>query len=142
MLRLLATAYPTSSASALGVTSKSGQDGFAAVFCDRAIALRTHDVPLAKILGGTIAHEIVHLLLPERSHSQYGLMRPQWSTEDLKAGRLGVRGLSRQAYETIHREAVRRSAALGTRDYADSTAHTSAPEADHEYQAEGLVASR
>jgi hypothetical protein len=114
VLRLLARADPTWSDEVLGITSKSGDDSFAAVFCDRAIALRTYELPLTRILGSAMAHEIVHMLLPVGSHSQFGLMRSKWFTDDLKVGSRGVRGLTRQACVEIYREAVRRSAALAT----------------------------
>ena len=107
-LRLLAHALPTSSSSALGVTSRSGDRAWAAVFCDRALALRTHEVPLAKLLGAAMAHEIVHMLLPDGSHSESGLMRAEWWVGELKAGSLAAAGLSRHACEMIRREAEMR----------------------------------
>lgn len=35
-----------------------------------------------QVLGGVITHELAHLLLPRRSHSRSGIMRPTWSAAD------------------------------------------------------------
>lgn len=34
------------------------------------------------VLGGVIAHELAHLLMPGRPHSKAGIMRPKWTTRD------------------------------------------------------------
>lgn len=110
VVRLVAHALPTASAAALGVTSRSGDRATASVFCDRAFALRTHTVALPKLLGAALAHEVAHMLLPVGSHSESGLMRPEWSTDDLKPGHFAAAGLSPQNARLIHLEAVRRTA--------------------------------
>jgi hypothetical protein len=46
----------------------------------------------ADILALVLAHEIGHLLLPVGAHSEHGVMRARWRTEDLRrldVGRLG-----------------------------------------------------
>jgi hypothetical protein len=40
-----------------------------------------HRVDISAILGGVIAHELGHLLLPSRSHSRSGLMSSAWDGE-------------------------------------------------------------
>ncbi len=49
----------------------------------RAIARRT-GTPLPTLLGRAIAHEIGHLLLGSGVHPRMGLMRAQWSNEELR----------------------------------------------------------
>ena len=39
---------------------------------------------LAPVLGIAMAHEIGHLLLPQKAHSQTGLMRSSWTKADLR----------------------------------------------------------
>jgi hypothetical protein len=36
------------------------------------------------VLAGIIAHELAHLLMPERSHSNVGVMRPHWSPVEFR----------------------------------------------------------
>jgi len=43
---------------------------------------RNAAINLAPLLGIAIAHEIGHLLLPDNSHSQTGLMRAKWGKAD------------------------------------------------------------
>jgi hypothetical protein len=43
----------------------------------RAIAAGA-GVDHADVLGGVVAHELAHLLMPKRSHSLTGVMRPHW----------------------------------------------------------------
>lgn len=49
----------------------------------RAIAL-TGGVEPAQVLAGVIAHELAHLLMPERSHSTVGVMRPHWAPAEFR----------------------------------------------------------
>ena len=55
-----------------------------------------------------MAHEIVHLLLGVESHSDLGLMRRQWSAEDLRMDSRACSGLSTNAVESMRTEAARR----------------------------------
>ena len=49
------------------------------VFYERSLSLETTTKSLpAIVLATVLAHEIGHLLLPEGSHSQDGLMRAKW----------------------------------------------------------------
>ena len=68
------------------VRSHSGV--LATVYVDRVLLLaRDAGVETALLLGRAIAHEIGHLLLASTRHGRYGLMRPIWSSEELRRGR-------------------------------------------------------
>jgi len=56
----------------------------AALFYDRALSIRKPGLFLAQILGRAMAHEVVHLLLGTTSHADLGLMKAEWTTEDLR----------------------------------------------------------
>jgi hypothetical protein len=60
------------------------------VFFDRvkASALE-HQLNTSHVLGNVLAHEIGHLLLGENAHSNLGLMRARWSTQQLMAASRG-----------------------------------------------------
>jgi hypothetical protein len=45
---------------------------------------------IASLLGAVIAHEIGHLLLGSRSHSQWGIMAPHWEAEHLRRVGMGT----------------------------------------------------
>lgn len=93
-VRILPKALPSATSSALGMASWSGDRGGAFIFYDRAIALRTASRLLPHILGRVMAHEITHLLLGWDSHSDVGLMRGQWTADDLRFDSLACLGLT------------------------------------------------
>ena len=51
-----------------------------------------HRVPIAYVLGGAIAHEIGHLLLPPNAHRSDGIMRASWHPADFPPISPGVLG--------------------------------------------------
>jgi hypothetical protein len=56
-----------------------------------------HSVSVAFVLACTLAHELGHVLMPERGHSQDGLMRACWSGDDFhRADRGQLRFLPEQ----------------------------------------------
>jgi hypothetical protein len=60
----------------------------ATIYLDRVRVLaRAGGVTEARLLGHAIAHEIGHLLLASKTHGARGLMRPVWSSEELRRGR-------------------------------------------------------
>ena len=71
----------------LGVAAEGhGRSGvMATVLVDRvkAVATRT-GLGFADLAGRVSAHEIVHLLLGKGSHRAEGLMRPEWSDQQLR----------------------------------------------------------
>ena len=75
---------------ALGMAIVSPQGGgrIAYVLFDRVMRVaRAARSDVTDILGVVIAHEIGHLLLPQGSHSDNGLMRPDWNIHELRRPR-------------------------------------------------------
>jgi len=72
----------------LGLAAGSeGQHGTVAyVFYDRVrnLSVRYEQHGRGGVLGHVMAHEIGHLLLPYGTHSETGLMRADWSHDDLE----------------------------------------------------------
>jgi hypothetical protein len=67
-----------------------GDSLYAVVFVEKAAALAGPGVvPLDVVIGHAMAHEIAHLLLGNREHSAMGLMRSQWSSEELQRAAQG-----------------------------------------------------
>lgn len=97
-------AFPEVGTSALGSTDP----GAAFLFYDRIVALRNERRMLFPMLGRVLAHEMTHLLLPNEAHSESGLMRAQWSTNDLTLTSTACLGLSARSIELMYREALRR----------------------------------
>jgi len=66
-----------------GTATARGQ--LAYVFYDRVESLSEYfSTAIGQVLGGAVAHEIGHLLLPYHSHSRSGLMRVSWISEDFQ----------------------------------------------------------
>ena len=95
-------------------TSKVGET-IAFLFYDRIVALRTQAISLHSILGRVLAHEIVHVLLPDERHSDFGLMRGQWSTDDLRTDSGACIGLPVASVRLMRKEALRRVASAQSR---------------------------
>ena len=49
----------------------------------RTIASQGH-VPRSSVLAGVIVHELAHLLMPARSHSNEGVMRANWNPPEFR----------------------------------------------------------
>jgi hypothetical protein len=89
---------------------------YAVVYVEKAEALgRTNGVPLAVVLGHAMAHEVGHLLLGTHDHSAIGLMRGQWSSEELQRAAQGQLRFSED-------ESARLRRAVGGRFVADGRA--------------------
>lgn len=108
IIRFLPKALPQVSASALGIAGSSGGYATAFIFYDRVLALRTHTRLVPQMLGRVLAHEITHLLLPHEDHSGFGLMRGQWSADDLRATSAAGFGLSERSARLMHIEALQK----------------------------------
>jgi hypothetical protein len=104
----VAGALPPASARALGLAAWSGDLAAAFIFYDRVAALRTSTRFVPTILGRVMAHEITHLLLGSESHSEIGLMRGQWSADDLRTVNSAWLGLPLQSAQFMQKEARRR----------------------------------
>ena len=114
-VRLLPVALPEASQDGLGMAMSSASGSSAALFYDRAIALRRPGLFVSQILGRAMAHELIHVLVPGESHSHFGLMRAQWTSTDTRIGNLPCLGLSQRTVELLHKEVVRRALAAGER---------------------------
>jgi hypothetical protein len=72
------------------VPAEFGRAAYAAVFYDRIVLAAQEgqwgepEEMLGEILAHVMAHELGHLLLGTNSHSRTGIMRAQWSWEDLR----------------------------------------------------------
>jgi hypothetical protein len=77
----------STSPAALGTTI--GEDhaygGRSFVFYERILGFaHAHHFPVASILALVIVHEVGHVLLPAPAHTATGLMRAEWSEDDLR----------------------------------------------------------
>ena len=54
------------------------------------------------ILGCVIAHEMGHLLLGSNSHSRHGIMRPNWSRQDLEDAYFGRQCFTSRQAKRLH----------------------------------------
>jgi hypothetical protein len=108
IIRFLPRALEQASPAALGIAGSSTDYATAFIFCDRILARRTHTQLLPVMLGRVLAHEITHLLLPHEAHVDFGLMRGQWSTDDLRISSSASQGLSSRWLQFMHGQALRR----------------------------------
>jgi len=67
-----------------------------------------YQLGMASVLGFVIAHEIGHVLLGPNSHYGIGIMRPQWSFEQVRQGLMGVLCFTHEQSERIRAEVTRR----------------------------------
>ena len=63
---------------------KGGRVAFIVGDRSRAIAAEG-GIDAAQVLAGVIAHELAHLLMPNRSHSRVGMMRARWTPAEFRA---------------------------------------------------------
>jgi len=105
-VRILPKALPSASRAALGMASWSGERAGAFVFYDRVRACRSQDRLLPHILGRVMAHEITHLLLGWDSHADSGLMRGQWTGDDLRFDSTTCLGLTADARQQLRARSV------------------------------------
>jgi hypothetical protein len=68
----------------MAIVTAQGGGRIAYVLFDRVMkAARAARSGVTDILGVVMAHEIGHLMLPDGSHSDSGLMRADWKTKEL-----------------------------------------------------------
>jgi hypothetical protein len=60
-----------------------------------------------------MAHEIMHLLIPEASHSDLGLMRGQWTAVDLRLDSPACLGSAARSMGQLANTAFRRAPTAG-----------------------------
>jgi hypothetical protein len=114
-MRIVRGALPPATSRALGLAAWSGDMAAAFIFYDRVTALRTSDRLVPSILGRVMAHEITHLLLGSQDHSELGLMKGQWSADDLRTVNSAWLGLPIQSVQFMQKEA-RRRVLIGRKD--------------------------
>jgi hypothetical protein len=68
----------------LAVNTKAG-GVFAFIFCSRVEdTAKGASLPFSRVLSCAMAHEMGHLLMGDRPHSSFGLMRGDWEPKDLR----------------------------------------------------------
>jgi hypothetical protein len=88
------------SPSALGTTisSEHAEGGSSFIFYDRVLSFaHAHTRPADVILAYAMAHELGHVLLPAPAHTASGLMKPEWSDDDLRYFNAGLHFTATQA---------------------------------------------
>jgi len=82
---------------------------YASVFYQRVDEFAKEGIAThSQILGHAIAHEIGHLLLDLRGHATFGIMRGQWSAQDLRSASMGALLFSSRESALIRDAATRR----------------------------------
>lgn len=92
IIRLVPTAgRGTTAGPALGdamLDRATGKGCLATIYLDRVGWLaRAGSADVTRVLGYAIAHELGHLLLATGTHSEHGLMRAVWTSEDMRRAR-------------------------------------------------------
>ncbi len=84
------------------VDARSGGSVLATIYLDRVVWLaRAAGTDADALLGRAIAHELGHLLMATVSHAAGGLMRPNWSRDDLRRNRAADWEFARDDVATI-----------------------------------------
>ncbi len=110
----------------LGFALPSPEGGiYATVFQKKADELaRTGFVSEMQVIGCGMVHEIGHLLLGSNSHSSEGLMRANWTEQDLKKLARERLGFQKKEAETMRTEVARRlRRAVSSQSAASGPAH-------------------
>jgi hypothetical protein len=68
---------------------------------------RRHSVSLALLLACTLAHELGHVLMPDRGHSADGLMRACWKSADFRSANQGQLRFNAQQIDVLRAFAAR-----------------------------------
>lgn len=68
---------------------EDGRGQYADVFFDRVRAAQAN-TDVGRLLGVVAAHELGHLLLGSRSHSQVGIMQPVWERDSVRKLEMGM----------------------------------------------------
>jgi hypothetical protein len=76
---------PRATGNALGYTFNDSSGWSAVVVWPRVKALVSYMTCSGEILGRVMAHELGHLLIGQRRHSDFGVMRALWSLANLRA---------------------------------------------------------
>jgi len=109
IIRVIAKALPNAGAHTLGMTSRFQTGSSAAIFFDRAESLRLGSSPLPLILGRALAHEAIHVVLPEQGHLHRGLMKAHLTQADFQLGCTDCSMIPPAMAVTVRRELERRA---------------------------------
>ena len=95
------------------------------VFGERTRAIAAEGaVDESEVLAGVIAHELAHLLMPKRSHSRDGVMRPQWTPAEF-------RSLNQERFSSSEADSIRQTVrAMGVTPRGWRTSHDGRIQAD------------
>ena len=89
--------------------AEGGTDGYAGIFYKRISDIASQEaVPESVVLGVTLAHEVVHLLLGSGSHNVVGIMQPRLRRTDWSAAARGELRFSSGECQAIAAEVRRR----------------------------------
>jgi len=72
----------------------------------------TFTASLDQLLAVAIAHELGHMLLPDGSHAEGGLMRAPWDAGHFRAASAGLLAFSSVSAALIHREMAKERASI------------------------------
>jgi len=114
-VRIISEIPPNLAKTSLGVAlSDSGI--YATVFYPRVNEYAQERIASnSQILGHAIAHELGHLLLGPGPHARFGIMRGEWTGEDLQSITMGTFLFSNRQSTLIRQAAMRRSSASSLR---------------------------
>jgi hypothetical protein len=89
------------------VDTGAGAGVLATIYVDRVeLMAGLSDADAASLLGRAIAHEVGHLLLATRTHSSSGLMRAQWTRNEIRANQTADWALTKADAAAIRRRAA------------------------------------
>ncbi len=108
-IRVLRRAPNEANRNALGLTVRSPYGTVGLVLHDRAAMLSRQDLPIWQILGRAVAHEVVHLLVPDEPHTVSGLMKSEMTSDHLRPANYGWHWISRNTIARMEAEAMRRT---------------------------------
>ena len=103
--------------SALGAAflSNRGEGRYADIFAGAADALHVQNqtASRSRVLGDVMTHEIGHLLLGSQAHSSTGIMRPHWTSKDLRDIAMGRLVFTPDQCRRVRERVEKRNHALG-----------------------------
>jgi hypothetical protein len=115
VVRLVRSGDPTGTPAALvlgeaSIDTAAGAGVLATIYVDRvALMAELSETDTVSLLGRAIAHEVGHLLLATNAHSSRGLMRAQWTPQEIRRNQATDWILTKQDAVAIRRRFERRA---------------------------------